>query len=158
MREGEVQSALLEIRTPTDNIFTVSAPKFTTIAVNFFSKNLSSAGEKLAIFDIRVLANLSPGNYSIPLEINTTNPQGSEGFSEIHYLKLMVISPPPPFTLPSIPVEYLIGLYTLAASIFTTWAVPNGVKFVNERKQRKRVPGYKTSLAVSWISSKYERL
>jgi YVTN family beta-propeller protein len=41
-----------------------------------------------------------------------------------------------------IPPEYLFGLYTLAAGVFTSWLVPTVAHGVNATRQRKRVARY----------------
>ena len=40
---------------------------------------------------------------------------------------------------PPIPQEYLIGLYTLTATVFTGWFVPNAARWVNSGLQRKHM-------------------
>jgi hypothetical protein len=41
-----------------------------------------------------------------------------------------------------IPPEYLFGLYTLAAGVFTSWLVPTIAHGVNSTRQRKRMASY----------------
>jgi hypothetical protein len=49
-------------------------------------------------------------------------------------------------SIPRIPPEYLYALYTLAASIFTGWIVPNLARLINSRNQRINTHKYKLTI------------
>ena len=38
---------------------------------------------------------------------------------------------------PPLPPEYLLGLYTLAATVFTGWFIPNIARYINSSRQKK---------------------
>ena len=66
-------------------------------------------------------------------------------------LELTVQSPP--FRSIEIPQEYLIGLYTVAATIFTGWSVPNIARWINSKRQMKQV-----SKIMSDVENRYHLL
>ena len=47
---------------------------------------------------------------------------------------------------PPLPPEYLLGIYTLAATVFTGWFVPNVAKYINSSYQKKHMLHYFSSL------------
>ena len=114
LRPGETKTVELRLSAFNNSIYRFSVSNTTEdINIDFVPYEVFSGSRT----QISVGANVGTsesiplGNYTLPLTINARTPNGeTRTYSNL----TLTVVPPPTF---SIPMEYLIGLYTLIASI-----------------------------------------
>jgi hypothetical protein len=114
LRLGETKTVELRLSAFNNSIYRFSVSNTTEdINIDFVPYEVFSGSRT----QISVGANVGTsesiplGNYTLPLTINASSPNGeTRTYSNL----TLTVVPPPTF---SIPMEYLIGLYTLIASI-----------------------------------------